>query len=293
MRCETLLLAALTLALLSQPIQAIDLSALDGGVEASANTGNAVERGKYVLRAAGCVTCHTAEDSDAVPLAGGRALLTEFGTFFSPNITPDTRTGIGNFSLEDFRRALREGVAPDGSYYYPAFPYTSYAGMADGDVEDLFAYLQSLTPVVKDRPPHELNFPYSIRSLLGPWRSLYFEPDGIVPQLENNEQWNRGAYLVNALAHCGECHTPRNRLGALDSDKYLQGADGEHAGPDITQTGEVSAWSREDWVFFLQSGFYPSNDVAGSGMGAVIFDGLAALNQTDIEAMVSYLQTVE
>jgi mono/diheme cytochrome c family protein len=279
--------------LLPSPAAPLELEDLDGGLEAAPLSDSAAARGKYVLRAAGCVTCHTAEQDDGVPLAGGHALETEYGTFYSPNITPDMRTGIGGWDVDDFRRAVREGIAPDGSYYYPAFPYPSYAGMSDADVDDLFAYLQTVQPVERSVPAHDLGFPYRSRSLLSIWRWLFFEPGGYVPTRDADDPWNRGAYLVNALGHCGECHTPRGMLGALDLDRHLTGTSGEDSAPNITAGGDIGRWSRGDLIYFLQTGFFPDNDVAGSGMGAVIADSTSTLTETDLESVAQYLLSIE
>jgi mono/diheme cytochrome c family protein len=283
------------LLLVSSPLAATGLDDLDGGVVAARDADDAVARGKYVLHAAGCITCHTEDTSDAVPLAGGRVLRTDFGVFHSPNITPDADTGIGGWTAAQFRSAIRQGQSPDGHYYYPSFPYTSYAAMQDQDIDDLFAYLQALQPVRNEVADHELSWPYRWRSLLTPWRWLYFDAGFEAPHRDGEDRWNRGAYLVNALGHCGECHTPRNSLGALDRSRHLGGHPGsEHvpAAPDITTAGAVGSWSRDDLLVLFQYGLDPDNDVPGGGMGAVIFDSLAVLDGDDLEAMVDYLQSL-
>ncbi len=290
--------AALASSSHSATAEARDLDDLDGGIEAAPDSESVETRGKYILYASGCITCHTARGEEGVALAGGRALETEFGVFRSPNITPDFETGIGGWSLDEFTRALREGIAPDGSPYYPAFPYTSYAGMRDEDVADLFAYLQALEPVERAVPPHELGFPYNIRMSLWPWRWLYFDADGFVPHREDEESIARGAYLVNAMGHCGECHTPRNWLGALQREHHLAGnPDGpeDRTVPNITphHADGIGDWSRGDLVFFLQTGFFPDGDVAGGGMGAVIRDNTSKLTEADRDAMVDYLRAID
>ncbi len=269
---------------------AVDLTPLDGGIEADANSDNPAARGKYVLYASGCVACHTAQ-VDPIPLAGGHSLPTDFGTFYSPNITPDVETGIGGWTLEQFSNAVRLGEAPDGSYYYPSFPYTSYAGMRDSDVEDLFTYLQGIEPVRRETEPHDLGFPYRYRSMLGPWRWMFFDPEDRAADAES-----RGAYLVNTLGHCGECHTPRGFLGGLKSGSHLEGADSGSAGgraPDITRNGNLGRWSRNQLILFLTTGFYPDGDVAGGTMVDVIEDSLALLSEDDIEAIADYLLSLE
>ncbi|MGD9538058.1 MAG: cytochrome c [Alphaproteobacteria bacterium] len=256
-----------------------------------------VERGEYLIRAAGCVACHTDKQGGGAALAGGRAIKTAFGTFYSPNITPDPETGIGQWSDEDFVRALSEGVAPDGAHLYPAFPYASYTYMTREDMLDLKAYLFAQPPVRRENTPHDLGFPFGWRFVNWPWQVLFlpsgpFEPDpALTPEL------NRGAYLVKALAHCGECHTPRNLLGAMDDGDFLAGTkdgpDGETV-PNITPdaaTG-IGEWSVNDIVFLLRTGFLPSgNDVQGS-MREAIDDGLKFLTQADLEAIAAYIKSV-
>ncbi len=251
-------------------------------------------RGRYLLHAGGCVTCHTAEAEDAVPLAGGRALETPFGTFHTPNLTPDPGTGLGTWSAADFRRALQHGEAPDGSPYYPAFPYLSYAGISDRDADALFAYLQSLEPVERPTRDHALDFPYGLRWGLWPWRWLYFEAGPFVPDPQRSDSWNRGAYLVENLGHCGECHTPRNLAGAPLEERRLagtaEGPDGK-AVPNITPHAEdgIGGWDETDVSFFLESGFLPDGDVAGGAMTAVIEDSTGQLTAEDRAAIAEYL----
>lgn len=257
-----------------------------------------IERGQYLLRAGGCVTCHSEDADDAVPLAGGRTLETPFGTFRTPNITPDPETGIGAWSRAEFVRALRHGVSPAGDPYYPAFPYGSYAGMTDADAGAIFAYLQSLEPVSREVAEHDLDFPYGMRIALWPWRWLFFDAGAFREDPQESARWNRGAYLVRHLGHCGECHTPRNRLGARIEARHLRGnPDGPEGKrvPNITPHPEdgIGDWSRVDITFFLESGFKPDGDVAGGGMGAVIRDATGRLTDADREAIADYLMGLE
>ena len=268
------------------------LDAADPPVDASA-----VERGAYLIRAAGCVACHTDKKGGGVPLAGGRALKTPFGTFYTPNLTPDPETGIGRWSDDDFVRALSEGVSPDGAHYYPAFPYTTYARMTRADMLDLKAYLFAQAPIHQLNKPHDLGFPFSWRFVNWPWQVLFFSSAPFEPDPNQSSAINRGAYLVNALAHCGECHTPRNLLGALDDDDFLSGTTSGPEGeivPNITPdkaTG-IGDWSTKDLVFLFRTGFLPDgNDVQGS-MREAIDDGLKHLSQADLEAIAAYLQSV-
>lgn len=261
---------------------------------------DAIRRGEYIFRAAGCSGCHTDVKGKGAPLAGGRALKTPFGTLYGPNITPDPDHGIGGWTPDDFARALREGLSPDGGYYYPVFPFTSYSGMADGDVADLWAYLQTVPPSTDPRREHDMDFPYGARWLLGPWRSLYFQPvaydtDLPVPAaVEDEKSWRRGAYLVRALAHCGECHTPRGALGARDGARELagnaQGPDGDPV-PNITPhspTG-IGEWSKDDIVDYLDIGMKPDGDFAEGAMAEVIEYSTAALSEDDRQAIAVYL----
>ncbi|HEX5421498.1 MAG TPA: cytochrome c, partial [Gammaproteobacteria bacterium] len=243
MRIESTLLLALvasSLLALSAPVLAADEEA------PAPDASSAVARGHYVLYASGCIACHTAEGDKAKPLAGGRALKTGFGTFYPPNITPDKETGIGGWTEAQFAEAVTHGVSPQGKPLYPALPYTTYAGMRKQDVQDLYAYLQTVTPVHNQAPPHDLKFPYNFRSGLWIWRKLYFHPEPFKSNPQKSEQWNRGAYLVTTETHCGECHTPRNFMGAMEQDKQLTGGVGPegHKIPNITQDKDkgIGSW---------------------------------------------------
>lgn len=254
----------------------------------------AVARGAYVVRAAGCLVCHTDAKNKGAPLAGGRALSTPFGTFYTPNITPDPKFGIGAWSDEDFARALGQGVAPDGHHYYPAFPYTSYTGMAARDVADLKAYIFAQAPVARANRPHDLHFPFNVRALMGIWKMLFFKPGRRARDPARDEAWNRGAYLVAHLGHCGECHTPRNFLGARDEARALAGNPSGPEGkkvPNITphQRDGIGAWSASDLAYFLKTGFLPDGDVAGGAMTEVIEESTSHLSDSDRAAIATYL----
>lgn len=257
-----------------------------------------IEQGEYLVHAAGCVTCHTREDDDAAPLAGGRALETRYGTFRTPNITPDSATGIGGWTEAEFVRALRHGVSPAGDPYYPAFPYPSYAGMTRADARAVFAYLQSLEPVSREVASHDLRFPYNLRVVLWPWRWLFLETGAYQRDAERSARWNRGAYLVRHLGHCGECHTPRNWLGAKIEARHLagnpDGPEGRNV-PNITPHPDdgIGGWGEVDLTFFLETGFKPDGDVAGGGMSAVVRDSTGPLSADDRGAIADYLMSLE
>jgi mono/diheme cytochrome c family protein len=281
----TLLFAGTASLGLAGPGQAADLAA-------------AVERGRYLVHAGGCLTCHTADRPDAVPLAGGRALETPFGTFYAPNLTPDRATGLGDWTDADLGRALREGRAPDGSYYYPVFPYPAYTGMSDADVAAIGAYLRSLRPVRQTTPEHDLPWYLSSRLVMFGWNLLNFSDGRFAPDPARSADWNRGAYLVRHLGHCGECHTPRDALGALDSSRELAGnpagPDGEKI-PDISQDRDsgIGRWSTDEIVMFLEYGVLPDGDFAGSSMSDVITDNTAQLTPEDRRAIATYLQSLD
>ncbi|HEX9792225.1 MAG TPA: cytochrome c [Kiloniellales bacterium] len=256
--------------------------------------GDVVARGTVVFRAAGCMSCHTDSKNLGRPLAGGRPLITPFGTFYTPNITPDRDTGIGNWSVADLSRSLHEGLSPAGSHYYPAFPYTSYTGMTDQDVGDLWAFLMAQPPVIQANRPHELSLPFRFRASLGVWKGLFFSAGRFAPDPGRDAAWNRGAYLVQVMGHCGECHTPRGALGGLDGDKRLagtaKGPDGKKV-PNITphpQDG-IGKWTESDISYFLKTGIFPDGDAAGGAMVEVIEDGTSFLDDSDRSAIARYL----
>jgi len=188
-------------------VAALVLTLVVPAAAAAANE-DAVTRGEYLVRAGGCFSCHTA--AGGKKLAGGRAFSTPFGTFYSPNITPDPETGIGRWTDAQFLRALREGVRPDGANYFPVFPYPSFTGITDSDALAIKAYLFSLPPVHRENLTHDVRFPFSWRFLQTGWKLLFFTPGPFQPAPDRSVSYNRGAYRVTALAHCGECHTPRN-----------------------------------------------------------------------------------
>jgi mono/diheme cytochrome c family protein len=258
---------------------------------------DSVARGRAVLEAAGGCTCHTDFAGEGPPLAGGRGLSTPFGVYYASNITPDPDTGIGRWSDADFVRAMREGLAPDGSAYFPVFPYTSFTGMTDEDLLALKAYLLSLPPVRRENLPHAALPPLRWRIAAAAWRRMNFRPARFAADPARSPQWNRGAYLVTAVAHCGECHTPRTLSGALDHARWLAGAaegpEGELA-PNITPhdaTG-IGRWTRPDLVWYLQTGLKPDGDDTQGLMKEVIEHGYQHVPRADLEAIAVYLESV-
>jgi mono/diheme cytochrome c family protein len=269
------------------------LSAAVSAQQTAQTAGGDARRGAYLAQAAGCIGCHTAEGKGAVPFAGGRALQTPFGTFYGPNITPDRHAGIGQWSESQFMRAIRHGERPDGSDYYPAFPYPSFTRISDGDLRDLWAYLRTLAPSSRQSQAHDLHFPFGFRIAVKLWKWLFFSPGAFTPNAQASQAVNRGAYLVQALGHCGECHTGRNLLGASRSDRALAGGLGPEGKkvPNLTPTG-LKKWSDTDLREFLLSGLTPDGDVAAAAMGEVVTNTTSRLAPGDLAALIAYLRSL-
>jgi mono/diheme cytochrome c family protein len=251
------------------------------------------KRGEYLAKAGGCVGCHTEDKKDAVPFAGGRALKTPFGTFHGPNITPHPQAGIGRWTEADFVRALREGVRPDGAHYFPAFPYASYTNISDGDLRDLWAYLRTLPQSSRANQTHDLGFPFGWRFLVGPWKWLYFTPGPLVSDPKGSAPVNRGAYLVRALGHCGECHTPRTLLGGPKRDRFLAGGRGPDGKgiPNLTPT-RLKKWGDGELKDFLVTGLTADGDVPAETMGEVIQNTTSQLTPEDLAALIAFLRSL-
>jgi mono/diheme cytochrome c family protein len=251
------------------------------------------KRGEYLAKAGGCFGCHTLEEKDSkdkpVPYAGGRALKTPFGTFHGPNITPHPQAGIGRWTEADFIRALREGRRPDGMHYFPAFPYPSFTLISDSDLRDLWAYFRSLPPSSRQSAPHQLGFLYRWRFLVGIWKWLFFTPGPFAPDPAKSAVLNRGRYLVTALGHCGECHTPRNFLGAPKQSRFLAGA--KDVAPNLTPT-RLKNWSDADLRNFLTTGLTADGDVPAKEMGEVITNTTSKVTPEDLNAIIAFLRSV-
>lgn len=256
-------------------------------------TGDPVQ-GETVFRAAGCASCHMApgaEGAAEMVLAGGQAFPTAFGTFYAPNISTDAGQGIGGWTPAEVAGAVMDGVSPQGRHYYPALPYTAYRRMAPQDMADLAAFLATLPADATPSKPHEVGFPFNIRRGLGGWKLLFGRDDWVLTEVTTPEL-TRGRYIVEALAHCGECHTPRNALGGLDRSRWLGGApsaDGKSTVPNITP-GKL-AWSEAEIVEYLTSGFTPEYDSVGGHMAHVVAN-MARLPEADRAAVAAYLKAV-
>ncbi len=251
-------------------------------------------RGKLVFWAGGCASCHAAEKAEGAAklvLKGGQRFPSPFGTFIAPNISNDPETGIGGWSDLDLANAMQRGVSPEGSHYYPVFPYPSYAKVELQDIVDLRAYLATLPADPTPSAPHEVGFPFSIRLGLGGWKLLFLDTDWVVTG-ELTAVETRGRYLAEALGHCGECHTPRNALGAMERNRWFAGGPlpaGKGSFPNITPA--KLDWSESDIVEFLTSGFTPDYDSAGGHMALVVAN-TAQLPPQDRAAIAAYLKRV-
>jgi mono/diheme cytochrome c family protein len=254
------------------------------------NTAN----GLITFNAGGCSSCHAVPGQpDRLRLGGGLAVPSPFGTFYVPNISPDPVDGIGRWTESDFVNAVTKGTSPAGTHYFPAFPFTSYQHAKIEDVRDLFAYLKTLAPVSGKVRNHDVPFPFSIRRNVGIWKWLFMDGKPFMPDAARSAQWNRGAYLVNGLGHCVECHSPRNFLGGIvAAQRFAGGPDPEGEGwvPNITQKG-LSEWSVKDIAYFLETGETPDGDSAGGSMVRVIRN-TSQLSPEDRAAIAEYLKSL-
>ncbi len=253
------------------------------------------EAGEVVFWAAGCASCHAPQGAeDRTILSGGYEIKSDFGTFVAPNISPDPDAGIGDWSLEDFANAVLLGTSPDGTHYYPSFPYASYTRMTDQDVADLWAFLRTLPESDKPSAPHRLSFPFNIRLSVGGWKVLYMDDAWALPA--ETAEIERGRYLVEALGHCAECHTPRDTLGGLDRARWMAGApnpSGKGRIPGLTPA--QLRWSPQDVVYYLETGFTPDFNTAGGGMASVVLNQqrLPAEDRAAIAAYITALPPAE
>ena len=263
------------------------------GVPAELRTTDTEARGRYLARLGGCQTCHTAEGG--VPYAGGRAFKTPFGTLYSPNITADLETGIGRWTDADFLHAVHDGVAEDGSNLYPAFPYESYTLMTDADALAIKAFLFSLKPVKLAPPPNTLPFPFDQRWLMGIWAWVYSPGERFRPHTDRTAEWNRGAYLVEALSHCNDCHTERNLAQAPDNRRKFGGAQiNGWTAYNITQdrTAGIGAWTDTEIAQYLSNGHAKGHGSPAGEMAGVVDEELRYASSADIRAIVAYLRSI-
>jgi mono/diheme cytochrome c family protein len=262
------------------------------GVPAALKNADVVRRGEYLARAADCMVCHTTRDG--AKYAGGLAFPMPFGTLYSTNITPDKETGIGNYTDQDFLNAVQRGVRADGAHLYPAMPVTSYTYMTDADALAIKAYLFSLPAVHSQNQPNTLGFPYNQRWLMGVWSALFIENERFRPNPAQSPEWNRGAYLAEALAHCGECHTPRNLAFALDNRSKFRGSVyGWNAFNITSDKGSgIGAWSDDELRGYLSTGHASGRGTAAGPMGEAVDKSLSEMAPADIGALVTYVRSI-
>lgn len=262
-----------------------------------------VTNGELVFHAGGCASCHAApgaKGEDKLVLTGGHELVSPFGTFVAPNISPSDK-GIGSWTQQQFLNAMMKGVAPDGSHLYPSFPYTSYAKMQPQDVADLFAFMKTLPKSDNVAAEHQLSFPFNIRRGLGLWKKLYLSDQPVIALADDaTDQLKRGRYLTESLGHCAECHTPRTIIGGLKTDQWMAGAVSAEIGadgkpgivPNITSgKGGIGSWSASDIAYSLETGFTPDFDSLGGSMADVVVN-MAQLPAADREAIAAYLKAI-
>jgi mono/diheme cytochrome c family protein len=253
--------------------------------------------GHALFYAGSCGTCHASPgQADETRLGGGDSLKSGFGTFYMPNISPDKADGIGGWSTAQFVAAMREGVSPHGANLYPAFPYTSFQRMTADDLRDLFGYIQTLAPVAGKARDNDLKFPFTMRRGVGLWKMVFLDGEPLVPDPAHTASWNRGRYLVEGVAHCAECHSPRNVAGAVVDSKRFSGApdpEGNGYVPNITadDTG-IGYWSQHEIATYLDNGISPTNIPAGGSMAAIIVN-MSHLTPADREAMGEYLKSLK
>jgi mono/diheme cytochrome c family protein len=263
------------------------------GASTSPELAGDAKHGEYLFAAADCGGCHTVDKPGSQLGAGGLAMKTDFGTFYTPNITPD-KAGLGTWSYQQFHRAMREGKGASGEYLYPAFPYTSFTGMTDQDIADIWAYLKTLPASSQASKPHALKAPFGFRPILIGWRTLYLHKGPLKPASGHDAQWNRGRYLAETVAHCQECHSPRTPLGGLDTNQLYAG---NPNGPDNQDAPNISSDPKDgigklaaaDLKEMLTSGAKPDGDYLGGGM-ALVVNGTGKLSEADRDALVAYIK---
>jgi mono/diheme cytochrome c family protein len=248
-----------------------------------------IERGKALTEAGNCAGCHTADP--ARPFAGGKRIDSPFGGIYSANLTPDRETGLGAWSDDDFLRALREGVGRDGTRYYPAFPYPHFTRLTRQDILAIRAHLATLSPVSNPSRAPELSFPFNWRFVMRGWNWMFLEPGFLMPDQMKSAEWNRGRYLVEGIAHCGSCHTPKNffgadKRGAKFAGGVVQGVPAPRL--DATEQG-LKSWSAEDITAYLQNGRNAKKQ-AGRLMSEVVTNSTSKMSEGDVRAIAVYLK---
>ncbi len=269
-------------------------SAADEVAASGPPSAETIERGAYLARVGNCVGCHTTPGGP--DYAGGRGIETPFGTIYASNLTSDPETGIGDWSAGEFWRAMHNGRSKDGRLLYPAFPYPNYTQITREDSDAIFAYLQSQPPAVRPNRPHALRFPYGLQASLAVWRALYFRPAAFEPDPAQPADWNRGAYLVRSLGHCGACHSPRNFLGAVAPASEFTGGPlsaGAWYAPSLKAAEEagVGRWEIGDIVALMQTGQSPQASTIGP-MAEVVFRSTQHLSEADLRAMAVFLKAL-
>ncbi|MCW6026798.1 cytochrome c [Stenotrophomonas sp. SRS1] len=265
------------------------------GVSHTARADDTVERGRYLSVAADCVACHTSPKQGR-PYAGGYAIASPLGEIWASNITPSKSHGIGNYTEADFAKAVREGVRKDGAHLYPAMPYTSYAKLTDEDIHALYVYfMQAVAPVDEEARTTELPFPFSVRSSMAVWNLLFLDKTPFKPDTAQSAQWNRGAYLVEGLAHCSSCHSPRGlMMQEVGGKAFAGGSLGDWYAPNITShpISGIGGWTDDELAEYLKTGRVEGKGQAGGGMAEAVTNSLSKLRDDDISAIVTYLRTV-
>lgn len=251
-------------------------------------------RGAYLARISGCIGCHTDSKNGGKPLTGGVAFSTDFGTFYSPNLTMDKTDGMGGWTIHDFDKAVRQGVSPNGQPYYPAFPYAFYANFSDQDIADLWAAFETVPAVSELSKKHDLGLPFSYRPGLKIWRAAYgTQADAAKPVEGKSDLWNRGRFLAEGPMHCGACHSPRNFAGARITDRKFEGStslpDGGKSPPITVTHLKKEGWTKDDISFALKIGILPDGDVFGSLMGDFVNEATQYMSNEDLNALSTYL----
>ncbi|RUX76893.1 c-type cytochrome [Mesorhizobium sp. M7A.F.Ca.US.006.04.2.1] len=254
--------------------------------------GNAAS-GAYLIRLSGCDACHTDHEHNGPALAGGKPLKTKFGVFYPPNITPDKKTGIGNWTLAQFSNALSNGIGPHGKNFYPVFPYNDFTLMSDQEVVDLYAAVMATQPVSREAPANRVIFPFNIRLFISGWKNLFFSPHRYQNDPAHSAQWNRGAYLANGPAHCVTCHSPLNALGSVVQGKRFTGNPFEGPGgkaPPLTPAALLQGgYTRDGLAQTLKTGVTPNAGKVGKEMGLVVTDETSHWTDDDRNAVADYL----